>query len=119
MLQAQPDATAAIILQTIPAEEGTALVWKFPKHSGASFINELTYAGYKHVPVSYLLCEDDLCIPPDVQRDGIEIIEKERGRKVDVTSIKSDHCPNWSATQLMADWIVDVAEKAQKDRVVA
>ncbi|KAK4945779.1 hypothetical protein LTR10_015127 [Elasticomyces elasticus] len=117
MLQAQPEKTAATILQTIPAEEGTALVWKFPKHSAVSFTNELTYAGYKHVPVSYLFCEEDLCIPPFVQREGIEIIEGESGRKVDVTSIKADHCPNWSATQAMVDWIVDVAEKTQKDTV--
>ncbi|KAK7743695.1 hypothetical protein SLS62_010472 [Diatrype stigma] len=36
--------------------------------------------------LSFLLCEDDLVIPATVQRDVIEMIEKESGNKVDVTS---------------------------------
>ena len=87
--------------------------------TGASFVSELTHAGYKVVPVSYLLCEDDLCIPAATQTAGIEMIEKESGNKVYITRIKADHCPNFSARQQMVDWILDVAGRAKGNQVVA
>lgn len=83
-----------------------------PCHSAISFANELTYAGYKDIPVSYLVCEEDLCIPPNIQREEIEKIEKVSGRKVDVTSIKTGHVPPASQPQLVVDWILSVAGKA-------
>lgn len=113
MYQGQPSKTAALILNHIDLQEGAELVKKMPKHSSASFAGELTYPGYKDVPVSYLFCEDDLCVPPAVQKAGIEIIEKESGNKVNVTSINADHCPNITAKPELVDWIVDVTEKAK------
>ncbi len=46
-------------------------------------------------------------------------MEKESGQKVNFTSIKADHCPNVTATQEVIDWILDVARRAQDNRVVA
>jgi hypothetical protein len=83
-----------------------------PCHSGVCFTNELTYAGYKDIPVSYLTCEEDLVIPLKNQKLGIEKIEKLSGKKVDVTSIKTGHIPPASHPQLVVDWILDVAGKA-------
>ena len=111
MLQDQYEASAAIAFSDLQKEDGVAWVKKFPQHSAISFVNQLTHAGYKDVPVSYLLCERDRCITPDVQRAGIEMIEKESGRKVDVTSVQGDHCPMADKPQLVADWILDVAGK--------
>lgn len=82
-----------------------------PCHSAISFSNELTYAGYKDVPVSYLVCEEDLVIPLKNQKEEIELIEKVSGRKVDVTSIKTGHIPIASQPQLVIDWFLDVAGK--------
>ena len=107
--------SAEICFSDIPKEEGEAWMKKFPRHSSVSFAGELTYAGYKDIPVSYLLCEDDLCIPAKNQRDGIELIEKESGKKVHVTSIKAAHCPTASESQKVIDWMLDVANKAQTD----
>ncbi|OAP63370.1 hypothetical protein AYL99_02597 [Fonsecaea erecta] len=103
--------TAAIVFSDLPKEEGIAWAKKFPKHSALSFAGELTYAGYKDIPVSYLLCENDRCIPAEAQREGIDKIEKESGRKVDVTSIKADHCPMTNHPEAVVDWIVSVAAK--------
>lgn len=80
------------------------------KHSAASFASPLTYAGYKDVPVSYLLCEEDRSIPASVQKAGIEIIERESGRPVDVTSVKTGHCPHVSARNETEEWIFKVLE---------
>ena len=96
----------------MPLEEAVFWIRKMTKHSSATFTNELTHAGYKDIPVSYLFCEEDKCIPPKNQRIGIDLIERVSGSKVEVTSIKTDHVPNVSAPQLVVDWIVGVAEKA-------
>lgn len=111
MSQSQPDKTAAIIMQTIPLEEATDWVKKFPKHSAVSFTDNLTYAGFKDIPVSYLYCEVDRCIPANIQQAEIEMMEKESGHKVHVTRIKADHCPNLTAMQETVDWIVDLGAR--------
>lgn len=105
--------SAEICFSDIPQEEGEAWMRKFPKHSAPSFMGELTYPGYKDVPVSYLLCEEDLCIPPRNQQVGIDLIEKESGAKVDVTSLKAGHIPNERQPQVIADWILSVVRKSE------
>lgn len=96
-------------------EEGIEWVKRFGQQSGSSFTNECTYAGYKDVPVSYLLCEDDKCVVPAEQQRGIDRIEKARGKKVDVTRGHYDHIPTVSNAQAVIDWIVNVAEKGDKE----
>jgi pimeloyl-ACP methyl ester carboxylesterase len=107
-----PIASAPICFSDLPKEEGEAWMKKFPRHSAVSFGSELTYAGYKDIPASWLLCEEDLCIPAENQREAIELIEKVSGRKVDVTSIKTGHVPPASAPEKVIDWILDVVGKA-------
>lgn len=102
---------APITFSDLPQEEGEAWSRKFPPHSAISFGGPLTHAGYKDIPASWLLCEDDLIIPAEYQRKGIERIEEASGAKVDVTSIKAGHCPSASAPQKVIDWILDVAGK--------
>ncbi|KAF2816721.1 alpha/beta-hydrolase [Mytilinidion resinicola] len=102
---------AAICFQDIPKEEGEMWIRKFPPHSSVSFTNKLTHAGYKTIPVSYLLCEEDLCIPAQTQKAEIELIEKESGKNVDVTYLKAGHVPIVSKPQEVVNWILDVAGK--------
>lgn len=111
MSMEDPAATAGMICQKLPAQEGEAVVREFAKHSARSFGDQLTHAGYKDIPVSYLLCEEDLAGPPDFQREMIAMIEETSGRKVDVTSIKADHCPNLSAETETIDWVLKVAKR--------
>lgn len=111
---ADPPAAAALVISDLPdQEERMALAEKFDIHSSISFGNELTHPGYKDVAVSYLLCEDDLIIPPKAQQAGIDIIEKESGRKVDVTYLRAGHCPTVMKPQSVIDWIIDAVEKSE------
>jgi hypothetical protein len=119
MLMEDPAATALMICQKVPAEDGESLVRGFVKHSAQSFANELTYAGYKDVSVSYLFCEEDIAGPPDFQREMIAMIEEASGRKVDITSIDADHCPNWSAQNECIAWALDVARKPESTEQTA
>ncbi|KAI1371173.1 hypothetical protein F4677DRAFT_320785 [Hypoxylon crocopeplum] len=51
--------TAEVVFSDLPLEEGEYWGRKLVKHSTASFASNLTYAGYKDVPVSYLVAEGD------------------------------------------------------------
>jgi predicted esterase len=111
--QTDAELAAAFCFSDIPKED--ALRWNagFALHSAVSFENPLTYAGYKDVPVSYLLCDEDLVIPPQVQRQEIEMLERETGSKVDVTTIKAGHCPTVSVNEQVVEWLLQVAKKVQ------
>ena len=76
-----------------------------------SFANELTHAGYKDVPTSYLFCEDDKCVVPHNQQLGINFIEQASGNKVDVTKKPFDHCPTITHTEEAIEWLVSLVEK--------
>ena len=93
----------------LPKEEGESWMNKFTTQSSLSFMGELTHAGYKEVPVSYLVCEGDRVILAERQRGFIELMEKESGNKVEVTSIQAGHCPPITATQEVVDWILRMA----------
>jgi hypothetical protein len=111
MHQVDPELAAQYSFSDLPLEEAVAWNSKFALHSAVSFINPLTHAGYKDVPVSYLICEEDRVVTPEIQRQEIEMIEKETGNKVDVTSIKAGHCPTASVNDQVVDWLLKVAQK--------
>lgn len=76
--------------------QGIELAKQFGHHSIASFASKLTYAAYKTIPVSYIFCEEDQTVPPQVQQAVIDMMSNESGKEVDVHTIKSGHCPNIS-----------------------
>ena len=100
--------TAEISFSDLPMEQGVAWVRRFAQHSAISFGGELTHEGWKDAPVSYLVCENDLCIPEKIQREEIDMIERTSGNKVDVTSIKAGHCPTISKPLESIDWILSL-----------
>lgn len=96
----------------LPLEEALAWSEKFPQHSAISFSGELTYAGYKDLPCSYLLCTQDLVLTEKMQRAGIERMEKASGIKVDVTELAAGHAPSARYPEKVIEWILDVINKA-------
>ncbi|GAB1216039.1 hypothetical protein ATERTT37_005241 [Aspergillus terreus] len=104
-------ASAKVVFSSLPPEEGIAWMQRFPRHSAASLMGLLTHPGYDDVPVSYLICEDDLVLSAKGQRHMIDVVERQSGRDVDVTSIRSDHCPMASVPQDVVRWMLDVLSK--------
>lgn len=103
--------TAAICANHMSAEERQPWFDQFPRHSAPCFSDALRHEGWRHVPISYLVAEDDLCIPADVQRAEIARFEK-AGCKVDVKSVNVDHVFNVSAPKVLADWWTELVEKS-------
>ncbi|OBT68770.1 hypothetical protein VE03_02076 [Pseudogymnoascus sp. 23342-1-I1] len=81
---------------------------KLTTHSLPSFSGKLTYPAYRHIPTSFILCERDLIISPDLQRTTIAFLEGERGGEgsVSVVKLNTGHCPNVSVPQETAAGIV-------------
>lgn len=94
---------AKLSFNDLPLEEGMKWARQLPHQSTISFQGQLTHPGYKYIPAAYIVCEDDLILPPEFQYGMIKMIEEASGKKVDVYSIKSGHCPN-------ASFPVDVAK---------
>ncbi|KAI0169131.1 alpha/beta-hydrolase [Hypoxylon sp. FL1284] len=103
---------AALSFSDMPLKEGEYWAKKLVHHSGPSFVSPLTYPGFKDVPVSYLLCLNDLTILLEIQQSGIDMIERETGRKVAVTRIEADHVAPLSHTDKVAKWVLQLANKA-------
>lgn len=101
----EPEGHAPTTFSDLPHEEGVEWTKRMSEQSAPSFGTKLTYGGYKDVPVSYLLCENDVVIPPELQQSIIAMIEEESGNKVDVHKIKSDHAPWISHTDSVVEVI--------------
>lgn len=91
-----------------------ALEWaqKMTTQSLPSFSGKLTYPAYRHIPTSFIFCERDLILSPDLQRATIAFLESERGGEgsVDVIKLDAGHCPNVSVPQETAAAIVKSIE---------
>jgi hypothetical protein len=74
----------------------------------ASFYAPATGASWKGIPTSYLLCEEDQCVPPIVQEAMVNGV-KEAGGEIEVTRVKSGHSPFLSRVDETVQWIRGVA----------
>ncbi|KAK4935872.1 hypothetical protein LTR10_023130 [Elasticomyces elasticus] len=101
-----PEESAQPTFSDLPKEEGIEWCRKMPLHSLASYEGKLTYPAYKYIRSSWIFCEKDQVLNPDLQRSFIEMIEKESGNKVDVHNLAMPHCPNISAPLQLANVVV-------------
>jgi hypothetical protein len=115
MAMEDPAGTAAMVCQDLPPAEGKAAVARFAKHSARSFGDELTHAGYRDVPASWLLTLKDNAGPPDFQREMIATVEEASGRNVDVTEVEAGHMANLTAEKEVVDWILKVAGHVERE----
>jgi pimeloyl-ACP methyl ester carboxylesterase len=101
---------AAGTFNDLPPEEAQKLSPQFLSHSHQSFLDPLTYAGYKDVPVAYLLTEKDLILTPELQQSMIDNVEKELGRQIPVYKYDVGHGPHLSAP----DSVLEAISKSLK-----
>ena len=111
MLMEDPLSVAAMCCQDFPGDKGVEAVKAWAKHSARSFADELTHAGYVSLPSSFLFCDEDMAGPPSFQADMIFQMEQSSSRKVDVTHIKSGHCPTMSKVEETLAWTREIVRK--------
>jgi pimeloyl-ACP methyl ester carboxylesterase len=87
-----PAGCAPIVYSDMTPEDALSWATQMPNHSAISFRQNLTYAAYKDIPVSYLVCETDKCVTPEEQTTIIASMESEMGGKnVNRHSVKAGH----------------------------
>ncbi|KAH7072388.1 Alpha/beta hydrolase fold-1 [Paraphoma chrysanthemicola] len=107
----EPAETAKLAFTNLPAERGIELAANLGRHSATCFSDGLTHPGYRDVSVSWGFCEEDICVTPEVQQTAIDVIEaswkgtEREGQKVDVTKLKVDHMPMYSAAEETTKWV--------------
>jgi hypothetical protein len=102
-------AMAGAVCNDLPWDIAYENALNFKHHSSASFVEKVTQAAYTTVPVSYVLCENDLVVSPEKQRGFVKVLE-EAGREVKVVSLQAGHCPNWSMYEKLGDVLGELAE---------
>jgi len=96
-----------MVYSDMPLAQALEWVSQMWPHSARSFTDKIQGAGYLHSPVTYILCTKDEVLLPSFQRERIELIEREKGKKIDVVELDVGHCPNVSATELTARTVVE------------
>ncbi|KAF7360661.1 Alpha/beta-hydrolase [Mycena venus] len=103
--------SAAVAFSDLSPEEGLALASKMPDHPAISFTQSLKCGAYKAVAVSYLFCEDDTLVTPEVQNKIIQALESEMsGPKVKRHPVRSDHAINASHPKTVVEVVRKVLE---------
>lgn len=106
-MQTDPVSMAANVCNDLPWDQAYENALNLAHQSSSSFLAPVSKVAYNTgFPISYIMCEKDLVITPEQQRGFVRVAEEESGRKVDVVSLESGHCPNWSMPGELAEVIV-------------
>jgi pimeloyl-ACP methyl ester carboxylesterase len=97
---------APLVYSDMPVEEGLEWFSKMKEHSSVSFDGKLTHPAYKYIPVTYLICEDDKVIAPELQRKMVETARKQSTMDIDVISCTAGHGVNVSKPEAVIKAIV-------------
>lgn len=76
--------------------------------ASATMTAKAAATSWMEIPTSYLLCENDLAIPPQAQ-EGMTEMAKGMGGEVEVTRVKSGHSPFLSVPDEVVAWLRRVA----------
>lgn len=102
------DAATQVLSDVQPPEKAAELMKGFNDQSAKVFTDPVTYDAYRHIPVSYILCERDAVLLPDWQMGRIEFLKKARADgKVDVVRFDTGHCPNISKPEATARKVIE------------
>ncbi|KAH7123758.1 Alpha/beta hydrolase fold-1 [Dendryphion nanum] len=74
----------------------------------ATFHAKTTAASWQNIPTSYLLCENDMAIPAELQ-ERMALSVKEAGAEIEVTRLESGHSPFLSKPDETVEWLRKVA----------
>lgn len=89
-----PNGPETVFYNDMSVEDTKSAVALLKPHSYQTAHSRLTYAGWKHVPTTYIYCEKDNAIPIHVQKMMVE--ETAKGFGVRTEWLDASHSPFWS-----------------------
>ena len=100
-----PDRAAEILFNDLPSDQASEMASRIQKSAWKarhSVYTTVTYAGWKHIPSSYLLCENDNTVVPQFQE---MMIAQEGGKFDDVVRLPAGHFPFISQPDFVARFV--------------
>lgn len=89
------------------------LLQGFHPQSARCFTDKVTYDAFRHIPVSYILCEQDNVLLPWWQERRIEFLKTARADgEVHVVRFNTGHCPNISEPEATAQKVLEAVHRA-------
>ena len=108
MRLADPALSGSRMYDVWPEERAVAWARAAPRQSVLSFASPVTYTAFKDIPSSYIFCEQDQIVPPALQEQYIENIKIVSGRPVDLHKLDSNHVPNLTSPETLAELILKI-----------
>ncbi|KAF6844024.1 hypothetical protein CMUS01_01523 [Colletotrichum musicola] len=101
-----PEKLAECMYSSVPYSQGLRhAATTNTTQSARAFEERLTYAGYRTIPVTYMVAGADRTVPPALQERFIGVVEAEAGRAVDVVRYSVDHCPPVTGPDAVVDCV--------------
>ncbi|KAH6669171.1 Alpha/Beta hydrolase protein [Plectosphaerella plurivora] len=94
---------AAFYYTSAPPEEAMEYAAGRMQQSTQSLLDPLTHAGYRYIPVTYMVLDDDATLPQVLQESYVGVIEATSGQVVDVVHYPSDHFPSVTRPEAVID----------------
>jgi pimeloyl-ACP methyl ester carboxylesterase len=98
-----------MIMSNLPEEEILHYAAQMQCQSVVSMNGELTHEGWKHMPVTVIVTEDDQCLPPKKQHSNVDAAIASGKGKIRKISVLSDHCAMISHPDEIVDIVVEAA----------
>lgn len=113
-LSLDPKNDGEYVFADLDAASKTHYANQLQKQSSATFDDRLTYAGYLHIPTTYLHSSTDVVIPLEMQTQMVDAAD-ENGAGFTRKFIASDHVPQISHSEEVAETLLEAAERGIKD----
>ncbi|KAF2160578.1 hypothetical protein M409DRAFT_59835 [Zasmidium cellare ATCC 36951] len=107
-MQYFPNGPETVFYNDMSEEDAKSATAMLKPHSYQTAHSRLTYAGWKHVPSTYIYCLKDNAIPIVVQKMMVE--QTAKGYGVRTETLDASHSPFWSMPKETAEAIQRAAE---------
>jgi len=104
------DAVGELFFNDLPVDERAVHTKQLGRSSLISTLGRTSHDGWRDVGTGYITCDQDRCIPPWLQQEWIERVEKETGREMDVVHLSGGHCANITMPKRCAEAVRDVVK---------
>ncbi|KXT01481.1 hypothetical protein AC578_9554 [Pseudocercospora eumusae] len=105
-----PDNPAHVFYNDMSPEDQKSAIATLKPHSYQTAHTVVTYAGWKHVPSTYIYCSKDNAIPLHIQHMMVE--EFGKGFDIRTETLEASHSPFWSMPKETAEAVMRAAESS-------
>ncbi|KAI0019968.1 alpha/beta-hydrolase [Xylariomycetidae sp. FL0641] len=94
-----------------PAEEEEAYLASLVRCNGQVMYQAVERCAWREIPVAFILTASDVTVPVDYQKSMVQLVEAERGEKVQTVELATGHCSNLTKTKELVDAIKSMVPK--------